>query len=74
MFFDQQALLYVSVCMYERAYVYACVRVCVCMRACACATGLFDVVVLVHFKGEALMRILQNSRGREGVIARRGGV
>lgn len=61
-------------CMYEHAYVYACVRVCVCMCACACATGLFDVVVLVHFKGEALMRILQNSRGREGVIARRGGV
>lgn len=63
-------------CLFVCMSMHMCMRACVfvCMCACACATGLFDVVVLVHFKGEALMRILQNSRGREGVIARRGGV
>lgn len=40
------------------------VRLCLCVCLYACATGLFDVVVLVHFKGEALMRILQNGRER----------
>lgn len=54
---------------------HCCVCVCFALRVCtyadvcacvyACAVGLFDVVVLVHFKGEALMRILQNS-GRGG--------
>lgn len=49
---------------------------CVRVFASPCAAGLFDVVVLVHFKGRAVMRILQNSSVKGGgeVIARRGGV
>lgn len=66
--------LFACVSVRTRACVCVCVRaqdsVCVC--AYACAMGLFDVVVLVHFKGKALMRILQNSRGRGGGYSQEG--
>lgn len=45
---------------------------CVCISACTCAMGLFDVVVLVHFKGKAVMRILQNSRAKGGEVYSQG--
>lgn len=60
------------VCVYLFACVSVHVHAGVCVCAYACALGLFDVVVLVHFKDEALMRILQNSRGRVGGYSQEG--
>lgn len=51
-----------------------CVRACVFVCAYASAMGLFEVVVLVHFKGKTLMRILWSGRGRGGGYSQEGGV
>lgn len=63
LFCDQEALL-----------VCVCVRACVFVCAYASAMGLFEVVVLVHFKGKTLMRILWSGRGRGGGYSQEGGV
>lgn len=62
----------VCVCLFASKSVRVCALAGLCVCAYACAASLFDVVVLVHFKGEALMRILQNSRGRGGGYSQEG--
>lgn len=48
--------------------------VCVCMYAHTCAVGMFNVLVLVHFKGEADENSTEYWVGGGRVIAGRGGV
>ena len=70
-------LVCMSVCARARTRVHASLRYCVNVHVCVYARkwwwlvggwgGLFDVVVLlVHFKGKPLMRILQSGGGGGG--------